>query len=191
MGRFWGKKEPEKHGDGPSKESPGVGLRLLALTSTAGALGFSPDPDFPRVYGVLTDRRLGDHVASIMSMRDGTASLYTTSTFGIIGGQAHESVGRAAVEYVKITEEYFERSEQVTGFPLPTGNEVFYCLLGYDGVRRCVGDAVAVRELSDETTPCLPRRRRYRLLCVCQPRCSGARDQDGKRRRPSRRAPVA
>ncbi len=138
---------------GPPLTPAGVGLRHLALTSTADALGFSTDSDFLRLYGVLTDWHVGEDVASVVAMRDGTASLYTTSTFGIIGGQAHEIVRRAAVECVRTADNHFDSSESVNDFPLPAGNQVLYYLLGYDGVRRCAGDAVAVWEFSDATTP--------------------------------------
>src|SRR5690348_12168391 len=101
------------------EESPGVALRQMALTTPVDKLDFSPDADFPTVYGVLTEWDIDGVTATVMSMRDGTASLYTTSTFGIIGGQGHESVRRAAVRYVKTAEQFAKAGKPVTEFAYP------------------------------------------------------------------------
>jgi len=74
-------------GDSSAAELPGVLLRRTALTTSASRLEFPSDSDFPKAYGVLSDRNIGGGTASVMSLRDGTASLYTPSTFGVIGGR--------------------------------------------------------------------------------------------------------
>lgn len=125
----------------------------MALTKPAGELGFHADADFPRVYGVLMDWDIGQAIATVMSMRDGTASLYTTSTFGIIGGHGHERVRHAAVHYVQLATEYLDASEVVTDFPYPKPGTVYYYLLTYDNVRRCVGNLSAIEGGSDPTRP--------------------------------------
>ncbi len=135
--------------DGP----PGMVLRQMALTTPAGELGFSSDSDFPRVYGVLMDWYIGEATATVMSMRDGTASLYTTSTFGIIGGHGHEAVRQAAARYVKLAARYVDSSKVVTEFPYPESGKVYYYLLMYDGVRLCVGDKSEIERGSDPTRP--------------------------------------
>ena len=56
------------------EESPGVALRQMALTTPVDKLDFSPDADFPTVYGVLTEWDIDGVTATVMSMRDGTAS---------------------------------------------------------------------------------------------------------------------
>lgn len=134
-------------------QSPGIGLRQMALTTPVSKLGFSSDSDFPSVYGVLTDWNIGEDTATIMSMRDGTASLYTTSTFGIIGGQGHESVRQAAARYVKLAENYVDSSKRVTDFPYPKRGKVYYYLLTYNGVRLCIGDESTLKQGSDPTLP--------------------------------------
>ncbi len=67
----------------------GKELRLMALTTPAQKLNFVADENYPQVFGVITDWNMTEAMASILAMKDGTASLYTTSTFGIIGGQGH------------------------------------------------------------------------------------------------------
>jgi len=135
----------------PSEESPGVGLRRMILTTPPEEVGLAPDQEFPKVYGVLTDWNLGDQVASIMAMKDGTASLYTTSTFGIIGGQGHENVRQAATNYVKCAGKYFESSTPTTDIPYPEYGKVNFYLLTYDGLRLCVGNQGSIDRGTDQT----------------------------------------
>ncbi len=103
-----------------AEAAPGVGLREMILTTPPQQYGFAADAEFPKVYGILTDWNVSAATATIMSMRDGTASLYTTSTFGIIGGQGHERVRQAAARYVKLAERYVESGKVVTELRLVT-----------------------------------------------------------------------
>ena len=131
----------------------GKALRLMALTTPASRFGFTPDRDYPRVFGVLTDWNPGEATASILATRDGTASLYTTAKFGIIGGQGHETVRRAAEQCVKVAEGYFDRGSPVTKYPYPNHGKVNFYLLTYEGVRLCVGDELEINRGTDPMRP--------------------------------------
>jgi hypothetical protein len=85
-------------------------------------------------------------------MRDCTASLYTTSTFGIIGGVGHSSVRAAATRLVRTAEAFVGSSQPVTSFPYPPAGTVYYYLLTYSGVRRCSGHLDAIERGSDPTS---------------------------------------
>lgn len=148
-----GREKPMAKENRSVMDSPGVGLRKMALTTSPTQLGFSPDSDFPKVYGIITDWNLGDQTASIMSMRDGTASLYTTSTFGIIGGQGDEKVRQAVERYVKAAELYFESGKVVSDFAYPGKGQVYFYLLTYDGIRLCVGNEARINRNTDPTRP--------------------------------------
>lgn len=137
----------------PSEKFPGIGLRQMVLSTSPRKLGFVTDSNYPTVYGVLTDWDLGGLFASIMSMRDGTASLYTTSTFGIIGGQGHEKVRQAAERYVKTAESFCEAGKIVSEFAYPKNNQVFYCVMTYNGIRRIIADGAAIEQGPDPTLP--------------------------------------
>jgi hypothetical protein len=146
LGKLFGKKQPPE-------DSPGVELRAMALTTPVSKLGFSPNDDFPLAYGVLTDWDIGGVTATVMAMRDGTASLYTTSTFGIIGGQGHENVRIAAGQYVKLAEQFIKYGKAVNDFMYPKSGQVYFYILTYDGVRLCVGNEDAIEKGSDPTFP--------------------------------------
>src|SRR5262245_10829174 len=79
-------------------------LRQLMLTTTPEKVGQKPTADFPRVYGVLMDWPIDDQTATIFAGATGAASLYTTSTFNVIGGEQHEAVRSAAIEFVRASD---------------------------------------------------------------------------------------
>lgn len=135
------------------EEAPGVCLRQMVLTTPVQDLGFAADDDFPTVYGVLTEWDLDGIKVTVMSMRDGTASLYTTSNFGIVGGQAHERVRQSALRYVKTAEQFAKAGKPVTEFAYPKSGQVFYYLLTYDGVRLAIGDQAAIERGPGPTFP--------------------------------------
>jgi hypothetical protein len=137
-------------GSEPPPEPAGAKLRDSVLRTPPGELGFVSDSQFPDIYGVLVDWSLGDVVASILALRDGSASLYTTSTFGVIGGGGHEAVRAAARHCVHVAADCLALSQAVTDFPLPTGDDAYLHLLTYAGVRRCVAD---LDDLSDGGDP--------------------------------------
>ena len=137
----------------PSSASAGTGLRDQVMRTPPEKLSFVADTDFPDVYGVLVDWPIGDAVASILALRDGSASLYTTSTFGIIGGGGHESVRAAAQICVHVAADYLAQSQAAADFPLPANDDVYFYLLTYAGVRRCVGDLTAMSRGVDSTGP--------------------------------------
>ncbi len=134
------------------QQAPGVGLRYVLLTTPPDKFDFSADADFPTVYGVLTDWNLADTTATIVGLRDGTASLYTTGTFGIIGGFAHEAVRSAALRYVQAAEQLADYCVPVTDFPYPAPGDVTFYLLTYDGVVRCEASEQALAKRTDPTT---------------------------------------
>jgi hypothetical protein len=92
-------------------------LRDRVLTAPPQELGFVADAEFPDVYGVPVDWPIGDVVASILALRDGSASLYNTSTFGIIGGGGHALVRAAARSCVRVAADFLAQRPAVTDFP--------------------------------------------------------------------------
>jgi len=112
------------------------GLREMMLTNSATKLGIQKSDDFPRVYGVLMDWPLGDgNIISVVGLCDGNASLYTTSTFGIIGGFGHETVRQAAKKFVKLADSFYTDSVPATDHSYPTGNNVKFYLVTFEGLR--------------------------------------------------------
>jgi hypothetical protein len=121
----------------PKKNSADMGreLRRIMLTTPMQETGVKPTEEFPRVYGILIDWPIGEQTATVFSSSTGAASLYTTSTFGIIGGEGHETVRGAAKALVRDSDRYFAEAKPTTEFPYPGADRVRFYLLTFDGVR--------------------------------------------------------
>ncbi|HZL77778.1 MAG TPA: hypothetical protein VFC17_02925, partial [Candidatus Limnocylindrales bacterium] len=92
-------------GNSRNPAEAGQGLRKMMLTSSPEKLGIKLFEAFPKIYGVLMDWPTGHgNVASVISLCDGNASLYTNGTFGVIGGIGNENVRKCAVEFVTMAE---------------------------------------------------------------------------------------
>jgi hypothetical protein len=121
----------------PQQNSANAGhdLRLMMLTTPAAKTGERPTKEFPRVYGILMDWPVGEQTATVFSSSFGAASLYTTSTFGIIGGEGHESVRIAATNFVRAADRLFNSAIPTTEYPYPNADHVRFYLLTFEGVR--------------------------------------------------------
>src|SRR6185436_8472038 len=119
-------------------------LRQMVLTTPPESMDQRPTTDCPRVYGVLMDWPIGDQVATIFSSSTGEASLYTTSTFGIIGGEGHEAVRAAAIAFVRAADRLFDASTPTEVFPYPEAGRLRFYLLTFSGVRVVDTDTASV-----------------------------------------------
>jgi hypothetical protein len=120
---FWNRKRNEAPAPKPPPgQNPFEGLRQLALGSTPELAGWTTQPEGRRVYGGILDWALDRGMATLFALDDGTASLYLSTGGGVIGGKFHESVNRAAKEFVLGFEPFVGSMEpDVTGEPGPRG----------------------------------------------------------------------
>jgi hypothetical protein len=105
----------------PKKDPKEAGrdLRNMFLTTSAEQVRIQQSKEYPRVWDVAVDWPIGEHIATIVSLADGSASVYTTGTFGIIGGVGHETVRAAAKKVIKEAERHFDDSAPTQDFFLP------------------------------------------------------------------------
>jgi len=125
-------------------------LRTQLLTTPPSELGIAPAPEFDRVYGILMDWPINDVVATLVACSDGTASLYTTSTFGIIGGGTHESVRKEALAWVRLASKNLEKARVALEFPYPSSDRMRFYFLTFDKVHVIEADFKAVSEGKDD-----------------------------------------
>jgi hypothetical protein len=136
-----------------SQENIGRELRLMMLTTRPSKTGEKPTPEFPRIYGVLMDWPIGNQqIATVLSTSQGTASLYTTSTFGIIGGEGHEAVRNAAKEFVRAADRFFDSSTLTTEHPYPASDRVRFSFLTFGGVRVIDTELAAINQRTSQFT---------------------------------------
>lgn len=132
-------------------------LRLSALTKKALDFGISPSLDNGTVYCVVVDWPVDDQIVSVVSLSDGSASLYTTSTFGIIGGFAHERVRAAAIRLVEAGHALRRNATPTTDYSYPKPNKIRFYMVTYGGVRVIDADRASVEGGSDETSELFAR----------------------------------
>jgi len=95
------------------------------------------------------DWPLGDHIATVVSLCDGNASLYSTSTFGVIGGVGHDSVRAAAARFVRTAEKHHDEAVVTREYTYPKGGHVRFYLVCFDGVRMIETDMDALTSGKD------------------------------------------
>ncbi len=146
---LFGKSGPPAHAESVKNPADaGRNLRKMMLATPAAKFGAKPSGEFPRVYGVLMDWPIGDDIATVFSTSTGAASLYTTSSFGIIGGEGHATVRTAAIKFVRAADRLYDEATPTTAYPYPAANRVRFYLLTYDGVRVLDTDMAAIEKLT-------------------------------------------
>jgi hypothetical protein len=126
----------------PSKKMNAEAMRELRLKMLAAPteLGLKPTQEYPRVCGVLMDWPLEAGTLTVVSLSTGDASIYSTGTFGVIGGIGHEKVRSAAKSFVKAAEKHYEEATLTKDYPYPKSGRVRFYLVCYDGVRTIEAD---------------------------------------------------
>lgn len=110
-----------------------AGLRNQILTLDPAQAGFKPDDPTTGVWGFLMETGYPGATASVVCLRDGTTSLYTSSGFGIIGAGEHEVVRQANARLFDELDQRlgdFTASEYTT---LPQDGETVLRALTIDG----------------------------------------------------------
>jgi hypothetical protein len=118
-------------------------LRIAFLSSPAAAHGFKPTKEYPRVFGVAMDWPIDNTTATIVAAQNGSASLYTTASLGIIGGANHESVRAAAQRFVRVAETHHDQAVSTTTYPYPAKGKVRFYLRTFKDVRVIETDAAS------------------------------------------------
>jgi hypothetical protein len=87
------------------------------------------------VWGAVMDMAFVGGVASLVSLEDGSTSLYTSTGGGVIGGGAHESVVEATKAFLDAVAVYAPQFSATDSDDLPQEGHVRFHALAYDGRR--------------------------------------------------------
>lgn len=108
-------------------------LRQMVFTVSPEKLGLSPSAT-NRVYGLLMETGYKDAAMTLVSLADGTVSLYFSNGGGYIGVGQHQGPRQASDALLAAAPEYLSQAARVQSFPLPVqGNTRFY-FLAFDGI---------------------------------------------------------
>ena len=132
----------------PPRKSPAEmmrEMRLKQLTMVPSEFGEKPTTEFPRVCAVIMDWPIEAGTVTVVARTTGDASIYTTGTFGVIGGIGHETVRTAATNCVEAAQRYYDEATPTKEYPYPASSRVRFYLVGYDSVRVIDTDLDVVR----------------------------------------------
>ena len=96
-------------------------------------IGLSPSAS-NQIWGVLMETGYPDAVVTLVTIADGTVSLYFSNGGGIIGVGEHEGPRKACYSFLSLAPNFIKYTKPTQKFPLPKeGNTRFY-FLTYDGI---------------------------------------------------------
>jgi hypothetical protein len=124
----------QKQKPAPEAESIYKELRGLIFTMSPDEVGIIPSRHNPNVWGVVMETGYPEGAATLVSLADGTTSLYLEGGGGLIGGGSHMIIAEATKAVVLDAEKYYERLTQTTSFPTPAIDNVRFFILTFSGV---------------------------------------------------------
>jgi len=131
-------------------ENPFDGLRGMAFGVTPEQLGLSLSADSTLVYGVVMDMGMNGGTATIVSYKTGDASMYLSSGGGVIGGGQHPKVNSAAKLFVRMAQNYLDKSVKTDATPVPDKDDVIFYLLTNKGVYK---GQIQLKKFEDSSSP--------------------------------------
>jgi len=87
------------------------------------------------VWGMVMETGLPKGSYSLVSLAEGTTSLYFSNGGGIIGGGQYESVRKTADSYLTIAQRFYVKGKLVNEFPLPEIGVVNFYFFTFNGVK--------------------------------------------------------
>lgn len=109
------------------------GLRQQVFNIDPSKIGIAPTAT-NRVWGMLMETGYSEAVVTLVTIADGTVSLYFSNGGGIIGVGQHEGPRKACESFLATASMFVNQAQQAKNFPLPkVGNTRFY-FLTFDGV---------------------------------------------------------
>ena len=124
-------------------------LRIKMLSEPEAGFQAGAASSMPRVHRVLMDWPIGSYTATILASAVGDASIYTTSTFGVLGGIGHESVRAAAGLFVKAAEAHLDTAKLTKDFSYPPQGRVRFYMVSVDGTRMVEADEESLHAGTD------------------------------------------
>lgn len=116
----------------PAEVSRGLREQVFSLPPTE--INVVPGPGHTRVWCVLMETGYPAAVASLVTIADGTTSLYFSSGGGVVGAGNHVRVRSAAESFIAAIDKYAEAFAPATEHPLPAVGRVRFYARTFDGL---------------------------------------------------------
>jgi hypothetical protein len=108
-------------------------MRQRVLETDPGTVGIHPSDAAPQVWGVLMEFMTGGTHVTLVSLVDGTTSMYFGNGGGIIGGGGDADVAQASRDLNVLAESYLDDFVLEGDLRLPVRGETRFIILTYDG----------------------------------------------------------
>lgn len=125
-------------------------LREQALRVSAEDLEITPSERRPRVWGAIMELGYPTGIATLMSLAEGTTSLYFSNGGGVIGAGEHAGVRDAAETFLDAVEAHLDAFPRVEATPTPRIGRVRLYVRTFEGTR---GVEATDEELSENLHP--------------------------------------
>ena len=109
-----------------------IGLRQQILTLAPATVGLAPSPLHPHVYGGLMEMGIGDAVATLVVVADGTTSFYFSTGGGIIGAGVHETVKGPSKAFLAALERHMGELSPDPSEQTPSAGMIYLRALTFD-----------------------------------------------------------
>ena len=133
-------------------EPAGIYLQLRdhILNLNPAEVGLAPSNEAPHVWGVVVETGYDVGSATLLSLADGTTSLYYSTGGGMLGSGDYSPVAEASKALVVQAEILLPKISSSTGFPLPDVGQVRFIILTYSGI---FAATAAEKKLADGSHP--------------------------------------
>ena len=109
-------------------------LRGMAFTLDPAEIGISRENFAHPVWGMVMETGFADGFFTLMTLADGSTSLYFSNGGGMLGAGEYPAVRRAVGHYLTGAQYFFDRAEPVDEYPRPAPGKVVFYFLGFDGI---------------------------------------------------------
>jgi hypothetical protein len=123
-----------------------AGLRDDLLSLEPSSVGIHPTQETPNVWGLVMDWNLDRAVATIVSLADGTTSMYLSTGGGSIGAGEHPAPAAASIAAIRLAETRIDDFPAASVSPVPVRGKTALTLLTFSGLRRFEDDNAAFED---------------------------------------------
>jgi len=119
-------------------------MRLQWLTRKPPTQGSEEKKE--EVSAVLMDWPIEEGTVTVLASSVGDASIYTTGTFGILGGIGHENARKAALSFIQCAKKHLDLASPTTDYSYPDRQHIRFFFVTDSGVRSVSFAAADVRK---------------------------------------------
>ena len=107
-------------------------LREMALATKQEDVGLTAKPGEP--YAMLMEMGFPGGAATLMTMAEGTVSIYYSNGGALLGGVGHETVRNAGLAFVAAARDYIHLMRPTESYPFPQPDNIRFYAITPEGI---------------------------------------------------------